>query len=158
LVLEDDAQDGPDHVDAHRSVAYVISPYTQTSAVDSTHYDTASTLATAEDLLGMSPMSVFDARANRMWPAFTNKPNFKPYDAIQPTIVPFGDEGAPVNTASSPLAAESAKMDFSAPDKAPEDLLSQAVWQSIKGTSVPMPAPRHTLIETPREPHSVAPA
>src|SRR5262249_19046879 len=48
LVLEDDAQDGPDHVDAHRSVAYVISPYTQTAAVDSTHYDTASTLATAE--------------------------------------------------------------------------------------------------------------
>jgi hypothetical protein len=149
VVVEDDAQDGPDHVDAHRAPALVISPYTQTGAVDSTRYDTASTLATIEDLLGLDPMSVFDARANRMWPSFTKKPNLQPYDAIQPTITPFGDPGAPTNSLVSPLALMSSQMNFQAPDLAPEDLLSLAVWQSVKGTDVPMPAPRHTLVQTP---------
>ena len=57
LVTEDDAQNGPDHVDAHRTLAYVISPYTQTARVDSTHYDTASMVATVESLLNLPPIS-----------------------------------------------------------------------------------------------------
>jgi hypothetical protein len=67
--VEDDAQDGPDHVDAHRSAVLVIGPYTQHGRVGSTHDDTAAALATIEDLLGMKPMSIFDQRAIRMWPA-----------------------------------------------------------------------------------------
>jgi YVTN family beta-propeller protein len=149
IVVEDDAQDGPDHVDAHRAPALVISPYTQTDKVDSTHYDTASALGTLEDLLGMGPMSTFDARAARMWPSFSRTPNLRPYDAIQPAVVPFGDPGAPVNTIASPLAAASAQMDFSRPDAAPEYLLNLAVWKAVKGASSPMPSPRNTLLVAP---------
>ncbi len=149
ISVEDDAQDGPDHVDAHRAPALVISPYTQSGKVDSTHYDTASALATLEDLLGMPPMSIFDARATRMWPSFRTTPNLKPYDAIQPSVVPFGAAGAPVNAIDAPLAALSAQMDFTRPDSAPEDALSEAIWKSVKGSASPMPAPRHTLMMPP---------
>jgi len=145
IVVEDDAQDGPDHVDAHRAPALVISPYTQTGKVDSTHYDTASALGTLEDLLGLTPMSIFDARAERMWNSFAPKPDLRPYTAIQPTVVPFGDPGFPVNTAASPLASASAQMDLSKPDAAPEQLLSEAIWKSVRGADSRMPAPRHAL-------------
>jgi YVTN family beta-propeller protein len=150
FVLEDDAQDGPDHVDAHRSIAYVISPWTQIGKVDSTRYDTASTIATLEDLLGLPPMSVYDARANRMWPSFGPRPNMRPYDAVQPTVIPFGAPGAPTNTAASPLARESALMNFSRPDATPEYLHSLATWKSIRGADSAMPAPQHTLLMPPR--------
>ena len=133
FVVEDDAQDGPDHVDAHRTVAFVISPYTQHARVDSTHYDTASMLATMEDLLGLSPMSIFDQRATPMWESFDAWPNMRPYDAIQPRVIPFGARGYPRNTADSPLAGQSAAQDYSAPDGADEQILNQAIWESIRG-------------------------
>ena len=95
VTVEDDAQDGPDHVDAHRAPTLLISPYTQTGQVDSTHYDTASALSTLEALVGMPPMSTFDARAVRMWPAFQETPDLAPYEAIQPTVVPYGARGLP---------------------------------------------------------------
>ncbi len=146
LVTEDDAQDGPDHVDAHRTEALAISPYTQTGRVDSTHYDTASMLASTEDLLGLGSMSVFDARATRMWPSF-GEPNFAPYTARQPSVIPFGAPGAPLNTASSPLAAQSAKWSFRKEDLAPELGLNQAIWKSVRGRRSRMPAPQHHLLE-----------
>src|SRR5262245_63548209 len=149
IVVEDDAQDGPDHIDAHRAPALVISTYTQTGKVDSTHYDTASALGTLEDLLGLPPMTTYDARAARFWRSFARTPNPRAYDALIPTVVPFGVPGAPVNTASSPLAAQSALMNFSKPDAAPEGLLSQAVWKSVRGASSRMPTPRHTLLMPP---------
>ena len=73
FVTEDDAQDGPDHVDAHRTIALVISPFNKRSRVDSTHYDTASMVGTIEDLLGLPPMSITDARVARMWKIFRNR-------------------------------------------------------------------------------------
>ena len=88
MVTEDDAQNGPDHVDAHRTLAYVISPYTQTARVDHTHYDTAAMVATLEDLLGLPPMTIVDQRATRMWKGFSRKPNFRPYDAKMPAVDP----------------------------------------------------------------------
>jgi hypothetical protein len=147
--VEDDAQDGPDHVDAHRSPALVISPYTQYGKVDSTHYDTAAALATIEDLLGMAPMSVFDQRANRMWASFERRPNLRPYNAITPAVVPFGAPGFPTNGASAPLAAASARQDFSAPDRADEGVLNTAIWKSVRGSGSAMPAPRHSLTVAP---------
>jgi hypothetical protein len=146
VTVEDDAQDGPDHVDAHRAPTLLISPYTQTGLVDSTHYDTASALSTLEALLGMPPMSTFDARAVRMWPAFLKTPDLTPYDAIQPTVIPYGAPGYPVNPPDAPLAGASLQMDFSAPDRIPEELLNEAVWQSVKGAGSRMPAPRHRLL------------
>jgi hypothetical protein len=145
VVLEDDAQDGPDHVDAHRSPVLVISPYTQTGRVDSTHYDTAAAIGTIEDLLGLPPMSVFDQRAARMWAAFGSKPNLRPYRAITPAVVPYGAPGYPTNGAAAPLGAASAAQDLSAPDRADKATLNAAIWKSVRGARSRMPAPRHTL-------------
>jgi hypothetical protein len=146
LVTEDDAQNGPDHVDAHRTLALLVSPYTQAGKVDSTHYSTSSIVATIEDLLGLPPMSITDARANRMWGAFVNKPKLTPYEAIQPKIVPFGDPGAPTNPATAPMAAQAAKWNFKVADATPEIALNQAIWKSVKGRHAKMPAPKHQRI------------
>src|SRR5213078_5416891 len=79
FVVEDDAQNGPDHVDAHRSVALVISPYTKRGAVDSTMYSTSGMLRTMELILGLQPMSQFDAAATPMYQSFQNKPDLTAY-------------------------------------------------------------------------------
>jgi len=149
LVTEDDAQNGPDHVDAHRTVALAISPYTQTGGVDSTHYDTAAMVATAEDLLGLPPMAITDARANRMWPSFTNRltrANLRTYDAITPSVVPFGAPGAPVNATTAPMARAAASWDFSQGDAQPEVALNRSIWKSVRGRGSVMPRPRHERI------------
>jgi YVTN family beta-propeller protein len=146
FVTEDDAQNGPDHVDAHRTQALVISPYTQKGGVDSTHYDTAGMVATMEDLLGLPPMSVTDARASRMWGSFMTRPRYRPYDAITPSITPFGELGAPVNGANAAMAKASASWDFSKEDATPEVALNRAIWKSVKGRHSRMPAPRHVRI------------
>ena len=152
VTVEDDAQDGPDHVDAHRSPVLVISPYTQYGRLDSTHYDTAAALATIEDLLGMKPMSIFDQRAIRMWPAFHDHPNLRPYKAITPKVVPYGAPGFPTNPTNAPLARASAAQDFSGPDRVNETVLNTATWKSVKGPRSRMPAPRHSLVFAPGAP------
>lgn len=146
LVAEDDAQNGPDHVDAHRTVALAISPYTQTSRVDSTHYSTTSMIATLEDLLGLPPMGIVDERATRMWPAFTSSPNFAPYDARTPSVTPFGKPEAPTNPPTAPLASASARWDFGKVDATPEIALNKAIWKSVKGRRSAMPRPKHRII------------
>jgi YVTN family beta-propeller protein len=146
LVTEDDAQNGPDHVDAHRTLAYVISPYTQTARVDHTHYDTAGMVATVEGLLGMPPMTIVDQRATRMWKGFARKPNFRPYDAIMPSVVPWGAEGAPLNHDDAPLATASSRWNFAVEDATPEIALNEAIWRSVRGRRARMPAPRHDYI------------
>jgi hypothetical protein len=146
LITEDDAQNGPDHVDAHRTESLAISPYTQTGKVDSTQYDTASMVATAEDLLGLPSMSIVDARVNRLWNAFTSHPKFTAYDAEEPTVVPFGDAGAPVNGANAPMAASASRWSFRKEDQAPEIALNQAIWKSVRGRRSKMPRPRHVHI------------
>jgi YVTN family beta-propeller protein len=146
FVTEDDAQDGPDHVDAHRTMALVVSAYNKRHPVDSTHYDTGSMVGTIEDLLGLPPMSITDARVTRMWKAFTDEPDLTPYDASMPAVIPFGEPGAPVNGAAAPLAAESATWDFSREDAAPEVALNEAIWKSVKGKASKMPAPKHEHI------------
>src|SRR5947209_8580078 len=78
FVVEDDAQNGSDHVDAHRTVALVISPYTQHGKVDKAMYSTSSMLRTMELILGLKPMSQFDAAARPMYNAFQSTPNLGP--------------------------------------------------------------------------------
>ena len=136
FVVEDDAQNGPDHVDAHRTVGLVISPYTQTGAVDSTRYTTSSVLRTMELILGLGPMTQFDARAIPLLNAFASTPNLAPYLAITPQQTL--DE---VNAADAPMAAESLAMDWSREDLAPERQLNEAIWQSVRGAASPMPEP-----------------
>src|SRR5205807_6613669 len=84
FVIEDDAQNGPDHVDAHRTVALVISPYTKRGFVDSTMYSTTSMLRTMELILGLKPMSQFDAAARPMYNSFAPQPDLTPYEFIMP--------------------------------------------------------------------------
>jgi YVTN family beta-propeller protein len=146
LVAEDDAQDGPDHVDAHRSLGYVISPYTQTAAVDSRQYDSAALTALLERLLGMPPMSIVDARAPSMWSAFTSKPDLTPYVAVQPQVVPFGGGGFAINSTAAPMSRAAAAWNLRDADAAPDIGLNQSIWKAIRGPNARMPAPRHDSI------------
>jgi hypothetical protein len=145
FVLEDDAQNGPDHVDAHRTVALAISPYTQTGRVDSTFYSTDSMVRTIELLAGIRPLTQFDAYATPMIGSFTNRPTFTPYQAIKPTW-PLTE----VNPVTAPLAALSAKQDLTTEDKIDEQAFNQAIWKSVKGAGSVMPAPRNGLTEAPK--------
>jgi YVTN family beta-propeller protein len=128
FVTEDDAQNGLDHVDAHRTESLVISPYTQKGTVDSTTYDTTSMLRTMELILGMKPMTQFDASATPMLGSFTNHPNFASYDVVQPTY-PLDQK----NGTNAPAAAVSQSMDFSKEDLAPSDELNHVLWEATKG-------------------------
>jgi YVTN family beta-propeller protein len=137
FVVEDDAQGGVDHVDAHRSVALAISPYTQIGKVDSTFYDTPSVLRTMELILGLKPMTQFDAAAIPMVNSFTSHPNFTPY-AVEKTKYWVDTEG-PAGTAGGEAAAVNqpasypAEMDFSRPDSIDRNKLNRENWKKIKG-------------------------
>jgi hypothetical protein len=135
FVVEDDAQDGADHVDSHRSPAYVISPYTRRGIVDSTMYNTTSMLRTMELILGLKPMTVFDAGATPMANAFAQKADLRPY-TNEAARVPLNDK----NPQHSATADRSEKLDFSASDMADEDELNDILWLAIKGTPPPAPA------------------
>jgi YVTN family beta-propeller protein len=139
FVVEDDAQDGHDHVDGHRSIALVISPYTQTAAVDSTFYSTVSALRTMELILGVEPMSKYDALATPMSAAFVQTPNLRPYTALAPAVSLFERNGA-----DAPMARESLAIDFSKPDRIPMQLMNEILWKSVRGAKSEMPATRHT--------------
>lgn len=136
FVLEDDAQNGPDHVDAHRSPALVISPYVRRGHVDHTLYDTVSMLRTMEMILGVHPLSQYDAAAFPMVTCFTDKPDFKPYTSLRPTV-----SMSERNTATSWGADASLRMDFSREDATPEFELNEIVWKSVKGADSEMPMP-----------------
>lgn len=141
FVIEDDAQDGADHVDAHRSTAYVISKYaprTDRPFVDSTFYTTVSMIRTMEELLGLPPMNLFDAHAPLMAPLLSGPGTQPPYQADDKNL----RNGLiyAVNPKNAPGAKESGRMDFSRPDAANAALLNGILWRNEKG-DVPMPAP-----------------
>jgi hypothetical protein len=134
FVVEDDAQNGPDHVDAHRTVALVISPYSKRSSVDSTLYSTTSMLRTIELVLGLKPMTQFDAAARPMFASFQSGPDLRPYTAL-PANVDLN--------ARNPATAWGGelKMNFAREDAADDMLLNEVIWRSVRGPNHPMPAP-----------------
>jgi YVTN family beta-propeller protein len=136
FAVEDDAQDGPDHVDAHRSTAYVISPYTQTGAVDSTFYSSVSVLHTMELILGVPPMSQFDAAALPMSAAFSGTPNLRPFSVVPPQVSLTATNGR-----NAPMRRASARIDFAEPDEIPMALMNEILWKAAKGRDAVMPAP-----------------
>ncbi len=138
FVIEDDAQNGSDHVDAHRSVALVISPYIRRGYVDHTLYDTASMLRTMELILGLGPMSQYDAEAFPFIASFTDKADMTPYTVIRPPV--RLDE---LNGRSAYGAEESLAMNFSREDATPEIPLNVIIWKSIRGEKSEMPPPVH---------------
>jgi DNA-binding beta-propeller fold protein YncE len=145
FVVEDDAQNGADHVDAHRTVALVISPYARRGFVDSTMYSTTSMLRSMELILGLRPMSQFDAAARPMYASFQSRPNFEPYTHV----VPDTDRTAR-NTASAWGARFSETFDFSREDAADDLLLNEVVWRSVRGAGSRMPPPVRSAFVFPK--------
>ncbi|HVM87677.1 MAG TPA: alkaline phosphatase family protein [Puia sp.] len=139
FVLEDDAQDGPDHIDAHRSVAYVISPYIKKHVVNHTMYSTSSMLRTMELIVGLPPMSQYDAAATPMWSCFQQEADMEPYNA-KPALVDLNEKNKVVTRSS----IRSSAFDFSKPDGAPDLGLNEVIWKSVKGEHSIMPSPKRS--------------
>lgn len=139
FILEDDAQNGSDHVDAHRSTAFVAGGYVKRNFVDHTMYSTSSMLRTIELILGLPPMSQFDAAATPMYRCFTK--NVDPKGFIKRNNRVDLNE---MNIVVSTNSMKSEKMDFSKPDLINDLELSKIVWQSVKGLDSQMPAPKRS--------------
>jgi len=139
FIVEDDAQNGPDHVDAHRTTAYVASPFIKRRSVDHTMYSTSSMLRTMELILGLPPMSQYDAAATPMWRSFTATPDLTPYKSV-PANVDLNEK----NAANNATAALSNQLDFSKEDIIPDLLFSNIIWKAVKGEDSVMPAPRRS--------------
>jgi YVTN family beta-propeller protein len=134
FVIEDDAQNGPDHVDAHRTVGFVISPYTKRGTLDSTQYGTVSMIRTMELILGLPPLSQYDAAATPMFRSFSDKADTKAY-THEPARIDLNAK----NTALAYGADRSSKMDFSEYDKIDDFELNEILWHAVKGKDAPMP-------------------
>ena len=139
FVLEDDAQNGPDHVDAHRSVLLSISPFSRRRILDSTLYTTSGVLRTMELILGLPPMSQYDASATPMYAAFQAAADATPFTHL-PARVPLDEK----NDWSSPGARASLRMNLRDADRAPELELNEILWQAVRGAGSIMPPPRRT--------------
>jgi DNA-binding beta-propeller fold protein YncE len=146
FIIEDDAQDGADHVDAHRSIAFEISKYspgsTQQPVVDSRFYTTVNMMHTMETLLGLPAMNQNDAYAPVMAPLFAGAGNQPPF-----TVDWSNRDNGRIYQTNAPKgqgAAQSAKMDFTRPDAVNTAVLNEILWRDRMG-SVPMPAPKHTV-------------
>ena len=136
FVIEDDAQNGPDHVDSHRSPCWVISPWVKHGVVNSSMYNQVSVLRTMEIILGLHPMTTYDAAARPMFGVFANSATPAPY-TLEKAQTPL-DVHNPVNTA---LARRSAKMDFDDADEIDDNELNAILWAMIKGPGVSAPVP-----------------
>ncbi|MDP4291280.1 MAG: beta-propeller fold lactonase family protein [Bacteroidota bacterium] len=138
FIVEDDAQNGPDHVDAHRTTAYVAGGFVKQGYVDHTPYSTSSMVRTIELILGLPPMSQYDAAATPLWRSF-NETASHPAFNVRPANVNLNDK----NTAVSQWSRKSEKMDFTKEDRAPEQELNKVIWVAVNGEKSKMPAPVH---------------
>ncbi len=125
FILEDDAQDGPDHVSDQRSTFYVASPYAK-PGVHHEHYTTAGVIRTIELILGLKPLSIYDASALPMYAAFDRHADLRPFDAIAPKI----DVDA-INLKTAYGAHTSAALDFSSPDETNPALLNDIIARAV---------------------------
>jgi hypothetical protein len=154
LAVEDDAQDGVDHVDGHRTTAFVISPYAKRGTVDSTFYSQPSMVKTIELMLGLPALSLFDLVATDMRASFIGpgeQPDLTPYTALQPRQSLF-EKNVRVGAITGPYSAErkraaqaSMRMDFSGPDQAPSDALNRILWGDARGWGTPYPGVKQSV-------------
>ncbi|HTS00163.1 MAG TPA: alkaline phosphatase family protein, partial [Bacteroidota bacterium] len=145
FVIEDDAQNGPDHVDAHRTEALVISPWTKRHYVDSELYSTSSVVRTMELILGLPAMSQYDSSASPMFASFSTTPDSSAY-ACRKAMINIEERNAP----GAYGGARSELMDFSQPDAAPDRELNEIIWRSVRGSDARMPAPVRGAFVVPR--------
>jgi len=137
FVLEDDAQDGPDHVDAHRSTAYVAGGFVKRHLVDHTMYSTTSVLHTIELILGIPPMTQYDAAAMPLWRCFSDSADLKPFD-----VKPLQTDINARNTVENVWQRKSETFDFSKEDRIPDRVFTEVIWKAVKGADAIVPAPR----------------
>ncbi|MBN1271365.1 MAG: bifunctional YncE family protein/alkaline phosphatase family protein [Candidatus Aminicenantes bacterium] len=140
--IEDDPQNGFDHVSGYRTTAYCISPYTKRGAVISTQYNTTSILRTIEQILGLPPMNQFDATATPMFDCFASAPDFTPFKSV-PNVVPLDTMNPEPKQITDALLREhafiSARLNFQIIDACPEDTLNRILWHAVKGSAAPYP-------------------
>ena len=139
FIVEDDAQDGLDHVDGHRTVALAVSPYIRRESIDSTFYSQVSMLKTIELILGLPPMSLFDLIANDMRQSFQQSPDTTPYEAIQPaqSIYEINPDSNALQGQDKLDAIASSRMNWREPDDVPTERLNQILWRNAMGTKYP---------------------
>lgn len=152
FITEDDAQDGVDHIDGHRTTGYVVGPYVKRNTVDSTYYNQLSIIHTIEQILGLPPMNQHDLVTPPMRDVFTNTPNYTPYTHL-PNNIPLNQltKQQTADTATKKLQVawqkESAKM-FARPQKADSadpNVLNHAIWYATKGFTTPYPGEKAVL-------------
>ncbi|MES2378651.1 MAG: bifunctional YncE family protein/alkaline phosphatase family protein [Bacteroidota bacterium] len=139
FILEDDAQNGSDHVDAHRSPVFVAGPYVKRNAVVHGMYSTSGVLRTMELILGLPPMSQYDAAAVPLYECFTTTPDFTPYTLKAPQV-----DVEKRNIAVNKSSKISDTFNLANEDKVPDLLLNEVIWKYVKGEDSVMPAPRRS--------------
>jgi YVTN family beta-propeller protein len=142
FVTEDDPQAGLDHVDGHRTVGLVISPYTKRGKVVSTYYSQINMVRTMENILGIPPLNQFDAGAEPMRDCFTDTPDFSPYEAL-PGNIPLDELNPPLENLTGEAlhwAKMSLEQDLDDVDRIDEDIFNRIIWHAVKGYDVPYPA------------------
>ncbi|AEE47978.1 bifunctional YncE family protein/alkaline phosphatase family protein [Haliscomenobacter hydrossis] len=146
FVVEDDAQNGPDHVDAHRSPCLVISPYTKRKHIEHSMYSTSSVLRTMELILGLTPMSQYDAAAKPMYACFTRTPDYAPYEAKANQISLTAR-----NTIDDYWSKLSYQFNLEKEDRAPDMAFTEVIWKAVRGRNAVVPAPRRSAFVIPIE-------
>lgn len=137
FILEDDAQNGADHIDAHRSPVYIAGGLVKRGFVDHTMYSTTSVIRTIELILGLPPMSQYDAAATPMWRCFSNAPNLTAFQA-RPISVDLNLKNVAINE----WQRRSEKFNLTREDAVPDLEFNIVLWHGIKGDNIPFPAPR----------------
>jgi hypothetical protein len=139
FILEDDAQNGPDHIDAHRSTAYVAGGFVKRGYIDHTPYTTTSMLRTIELIIGMKPMSQYDAAAVAMWRCFSDTSSPAGFNHVQANI-DLNEKNGPGNARSSAtLMKKSELLNLDKEDVADEGLMNEVLWKYVKGDKYPLP-------------------
>ena len=142
FVVEDDAQDGVDHVDGHRTVALAIGPFIRRDSVDSNNYNHTSMIRTIQEILGIPPRTRFLASARVMTSIFTPEADLKPYRHLAPAQ-PLDEINPPLKALAGRqlwAARQSAAMNWADLDDAPQDVLNRILWWDAKGYDTPYPA------------------
>jgi DNA-binding beta-propeller fold protein YncE len=137
FIVEDDAQDGPDHIDAHRTTAYVAGGLVKRNFIDHTMYSTSSILKTIELILGIPPMSQYDAAATPLWRCFQSTPNNFVFNA-KPAKYDINEK----NTVKSAWQQKSETFNFAKEDAIPDRVFTEVIWKAVKGLDAVVPAPK----------------
>ena len=146
IIVEDDAQNGPDHVDAHRTTAYIAGGFVKQGFVDHTMYSTSSALRTIELILGLPPMSQYDAAAEPMWRCFNKTATHPPFQSTT-NLVDLNLK----NTADNKMSRLSETFDFTIEDRVPDAQFNEVIWAAIHGLNSICPAPVHAAFFTAEE-------